>query len=300
MDSRSERVLLTGSGGFTGRPLVARLREDGHEVIGLTKGPGAEDEITGDLLDRDWVHRIVAETQPTVIIHLAAVSSTQHAHSSAYSINVDGTANLLSAATGLRQRPQRVIIASSAAVYAPPREDQPIAEDHPLEPRGQYGASKQAMERVASAFADRLPIVVTRPFNYTGPGQDPAHFLVPKIVDHFARRAPRINLGNIDLYRDFSDVRRVVEVYARLVSHPADHAVINVCSGRTVHLVGMIGFMSEISGHSIEIIRDPALVRPGEPQTIRGSVKRLQSVLGDLPNPDFEGTLRWMYEAGTS
>ena len=300
MGSRSERILLTGSGGFTGRPLAARLRQDGHQVIGLTKGPAAKDEVTGDLLDRAWVHHTVAEIEPSLIIHLAAVSSTQQAVGGAYSVNVEGTANLLDAAAALSQTPKRVVIASSAAAYAPPIGDQPIAEDHPLEPRGPYGESKREMERLADGFADRLPIIVTRPFNYTGPGQDPANFVISKIVDHFVRRAPRINLGNLDLFRDFSDVRRVVEVYARLVSRPVEHAIVNICSGRTVHLASIIGLLKEISGHSIDVIKDPALMRPGEPHVIQGSVARLHSMFEDLPNPDFRETLRSMYKAGTN
>ena len=298
MVSRSERVLLTGSGGFTGRPLAARLRQDGHHVFGITKGPVTSDEIQGDLLNRDWVHRTVDALGPTVVVHLAAVSPTQQTGRDAYAVNVDGTANLLAATTALGEGPRRVILASSAAVYAPPIEDRPIAEDHPLAPRGPYAESKRAMEDVASTFADRVSILVVRPFNYTGPGQDPANFLVPKLVDHFVRRAPRINLGNLDLFRDFSDIRRVVEVYARLISRPIDHAVINICSGRTIHLASMIGLLQEISGHSVEVVTDPALVRPGEPRVIRGSAERLQSMLGDLPNPDFRDTLRSMYQTG--
>jgi len=294
--SRSERILLTGSGGFTGRPLAARLRQDGHEVFGITKGPAANEEIHGDLLNRDWVHRTLAEISPTVIIHLAALSPTQQTGRDAYAVNIDGTANLLSAAAVLQARPTRVIVASSAAVYAPPIEDHPIAEDHPLGPRGAYAESKRAMEDVAGAFADRLRILITRPFNYTGPGQDPTNFIVPKLVDHFVRRAPQISVGNLDLFRDFSDVRRVVEIYARLVSSPLDHAVVNICSGRTVHLAGIIGLLQEMSGHSIEVVTDPALVRPGEPRTIEGSARRLESMLGELPNPDFRDTLRSMYE----
>ena len=297
MASRSERVLLTGSGGFTGRPLAARLRQDGNQVFGITKGPATGDEIQGDLLNRDWVYRTVTEISPTIIIHLAALSPTQQADRDAYTVNVEGTANLLGAATALRERPRRAILASSAAVYAPPTKDRPIAEDHPLEPRGPYAESKHAMERVASTFADRLDILITRPFNYTGPGQDPANFLVPKLVDHFVRRAPRINVGNLDLFRDFSDVRRVVEVYARLVSQPVDHALVNVCSGRTIHLAGIVGLLQEMSGHTIEIVTDPGLVRPGEPSKIQGSAIRLGSMLGDLPNPDFRDTLRTMYES---
>jgi len=298
--SRSERVLLTGSGGFTGRPLAARLRQKGHDVFGLTKGPAGAGETTGDLLDRDWIGRTVADIAPTVIIHLAAVSATQQTGRTAYSVNVDGTANLLNTCVNLRQRPERVIIASSAAIYAPPANEQPIAEDHPLDPRNDYGKSKRAMEDVASKFADRLPIVVTRPFNYTGPGQDPANFVIPKIVDHFVRRAPRIELGNLDLYRDFSDIRRVVEVYARLVSRPVGPGVVNICSGRTTHLASILGQLQEMSGHSIEVVQNPALVRPGEPHVIQGSAARLESMLGDLPNPDFRDTLRTMYETGRS
>jgi len=295
--SRSERVLLTGSGGFTGRPLAARLRQDGYQIFGITKGPATNDEIQGDLLSRDWIHRTVAEINPNVIIHLAALSPTQQTGRDAYVVNVEGTENLLSAAAALQTPRTRVILASSAAVYAPPKDDRPITEDHGLGPRGAYAESKRAMEQVASSFAARLPILITRPFNYTGPGQDPANFVVPKLVDHFVRRAPQIRVGNLDLFRDFSDIRRVVEIYARLVSWPLDQAVVNICSGRTVHLAGIVGLLEEISGHSIEVVTDPALVRPAEPRTIRGSAKRLESILGDLPNPDFRDTLRSMYES---
>ena len=297
MVSRSERVLLTGSGGFTGRPLAARLRQDGHQVFGVTKGPATSEEIQGDLLDRDWVHRTAAALRPTVVIHLAALSPTQQTGRDAYAVNVDGTANLLAAVAALRERPGRVIVASSAAVYAPPLEDRAITEDHPLAPRGPYAESKRAMEDIAGAFADRLPILIARPFNYTGPGQDPANFFVPKLVDHFVRRAPRINLGNLDLFRDFSDIRRVVEVYARLITQAVDHGVVNICSGRAIHLANIIALLQEISGHSIEVVTDPALVRRGEPRTIQGWAVRLESMLGDLPNPDFRNTLRSMYES---
>jgi len=295
--SRSERILLTGSGGFTGRPLATRLRRDGHEVFGITKGQATDDEIHGDLLNRDWVHRTIAEISPTIILHLAALSATQQTGRDAYAVNIEGTGNLLNAAAALQTRPTRIIVASSAAVYAPPIDGQPIGEDHPLGPRGAYAESKRAMENVARTFTDRLRILITRPFNYTGPGQDPTNFIVPKLVDHFVRRAPWISVGNLDLYRDFSDIRRVVEAYARLVSAPIDSAVVNICSGRTVHLAAIVEILAQISGHSIDVITDPALVRPGEARTILGSAERLTSMLGNLPNPDFRETLRSMYES---
>ena len=297
MVSRSERILLTGSGGFTGRPLAARLREDGHDVFGLTRTPPKAGEAQGDLCDRDWVHRIVAETRPTVVIHLAGIAAPLHGNiGEIYAVNVAGTANLLDALSGLADRPKRVVVASSATVYAAPKDDNPITEDSRLAPQNHYGASKRAMEDVARLFADRLPIIVTRPFNYTGPGQEPI-FLIPKIVDHFVLRAPRIRLGNLDLLRDFSDIHRVIEVYARLVSRPVEPAIVNICSGRAIHLEDIVTLLQDISGHSIEVMRDPALFRPGEPHTILGSATRLEAMLGDLPNPDLRETLRTMYEA---
>jgi nucleoside-diphosphate-sugar epimerase len=295
--SRSERVLLTGSGGFTGRPLAARLRQDGHEVFGITRTPPQRNETQGDLCDPDFVDRVVRQLCPTVVIHLAAIASPLHGNlGELYAVNVGSTANLLNALAELTERPRRVIVASSATVYAPPKDATPLTEDSPLRPQSHYGASKRAMEDVARLFADRLPILITRPFNYTGHGQEPV-FLVPKLVDHFVRRAPSISLGNLELLRDFSDIGRVIEVYARLVSQPIEHPVVNICSGRAIHLGSILGLLREISGHSIEVVKDPALVRPGEPRTIQGSALRLESMLGDLPNPDFRDTLQSMYES---
>jgi nucleoside-diphosphate-sugar epimerase len=294
--SHSERILLTGSGGFTGRPLAAKFRQDGHDVFGLTHTPATIGEVQGDLRDEEWVHKTVQEVRPTLVVHLAGIATPLHGSiGEIYSVNVAGTANLFSALTKMSNPPKRVIVASSATVYAAPTDDQPIPEEHPLGPQNHYGISKRAMEDVARMFASRLPVIITRPFNYTGPGQEPL-FLIPKIVDHFVRRAPRIELGNLDLFRDFADLRRVIEIYARLVSQGPEPATLNVCSGRTIHLASIITLMQEISGHRIEVVTNPNLVRSGEPRTIRGSAVRLESLLGDLPNPDFRDTLRSMYE----
>jgi len=295
--SRSDRILLTGSGGFTGRPLAERLRADGHTVIGLTRHPGEAGEYSGDLASADWVRQVVADIKPTVVVHLAGITTTLHADiGEVYSVNVVGTANLLNALATLVARPRLAIVASSATVYAPPDGEAPIGEDFRLGPGNHYAASKRAVEDVARLFQDRLRILVTRPFNYTGPGQSTT-FLVPKIVDHFARRAPEIELGNLDLFRDISDVERVIEAYARLLSVPIGSTTVNICSGRTIHLRQIVSSMQEISGHRIKVVQNPSLMRSNEAPTIRGSVARLQELVGDLPNPDFGTTLRRMYEA---
>jgi len=118
--SRSERILLTGSGGFTGRPLAARLCQDGHEVFGITRAPAERGETQADLRDADFVHRMIAEIRPTVVIHLAGILTLNRNVGEMYSVNVAGTANLLNALAEMPERPKRVILASSDTAYAPP------------------------------------------------------------------------------------------------------------------------------------------------------------------------------------
>ena len=300
MASRFDRILLTGSGGFTGRPLAERLRSEGHEVIGLTRHPGEAGEVSGDLCDASWVRQVVAATKPTAALHLAGITTTLHADiGEVYSVNVVGTVNLLAALAALPSKPRLVVIASSATVYAAPRGEEPVDEEFPLVPNTHYAVSKRTIEDIGRLYQDRLPIVITRPFNYTGPGQSTT-FLVPKIVDHFVRKASEIELGNLDLFRDISDVERVVEVYARIVSSGIEPTTMNVCSGRTILLRDIISQMQDISGHRIKLVQNPSLMRDNEARTVRGSTTRLERLLGSLPNPDFGATLRRMYQAGRS
>ena len=296
MDFRSDRILITGASGFTGRALASRLRSEGARVFGLGRVATGPDEVAGDLNDPESLSRAVQAAQPTAVVHLAGVTHATHGDvAEIYQSNVTGTAALL---TALRDhaRPRVVVLASSATVYAPPQGDAPIAEDAPLLPQNHYGASKLAMEHVARLFGPALPIVVTRPFNYTGAGQAPS-FLVPKIVDHFVRGERHIELGNLDLYRDFSDVRTVVEAYLALLAAPPIGRTLNLCSGRAVHLSSVLEHMAAIAGYAIDVTVNPAFVRAGEPRTIVGATALMDETVGALRPPPFVDTLRWMYES---
>ncbi|MCL5796631.1 MAG: NAD-dependent epimerase/dehydratase family protein [Gammaproteobacteria bacterium] len=145
--------------------------------------------LSVNLLDREALTRAVVDCAPDAIIHLAAISFVPNSTGEAvYTTNVIGTENLLQAALGCDVRPARVILASSSHVYG--QNPNPQETDCPS-PINHYGISKLAMEHLAHTYSDRLNIVITRPFTYTGVGQ-PGHYLIPKLVQHFRDRSPTI------------------------------------------------------------------------------------------------------------
>jgi GDP-6-deoxy-D-talose 4-dehydrogenase len=292
--SRSDRVLITGGSGFTGRPLAERLRRDGHEVIALAHGTSDVGVLNVDVRDFDGVTQALLQTRPGAIVHLAGIAEPAYGNiGDIYSANVIGTANLFASLTAAKIEPRIIIVASSAHVYQV-LGSRPLTEDDPLAPKTHYGVSKRATEDIAALYSRQFPIIITRPFNYSGPGQT-TNFLVPRIVLHYVEQRSEIRLGNLDLFRDYSDIKRVVEAYSRLLSGSIGPTTTNICSGRAIHLVDILKFMNEVSGYPIRVVTDSSLVRSGEPQCIVGSPARLESLVGPLPNPEFRETLTRMY-----
>jgi nucleoside-diphosphate-sugar epimerase len=162
-------------------------------------------------------------------------------------------------------------------------------------PVNHYACSKLAMEHMAHTFFERLPIVMTRPFNYTGVGQD-EKFLIPKIVSHFKRQAPFIELGNLDVSRDFSDVRDVAAAYVALLldAQGVEGQTFNVCSGRAHSLREVLNMAERISGRSMEIRVNPAFVRSNEVPRLLGSGLKLQQLTGLSPRIPLDETISWM------
>jgi GDP-6-deoxy-D-talose 4-dehydrogenase len=296
LGSRSDRVLITGGAGFTGRPLGDRLRQDGHDVVSLSHGASDAGAINVDLCDLDAAARALAQIRPSAIVHLAGIAAPTHNKiGEMYAANVVGTANLFAALDIAKLEPRIIILASSAQVYKFAGTDRPLTEDGLVAPNTHYAVSKWAAEEIATIYSRRFPIIVARPFNYTGPGQI-ANFLVPKIVQHYAERRSEIRLGNLDLFRDFSDIGRVVEAYSRLITRAIEPTTVNICSGRAIHLLDILKIMDEISGRPVKLVTDASLFRSDEPRFILGSPARLESLIGPLPNPAFRETLARMYD----
>jgi GDP-6-deoxy-D-talose 4-dehydrogenase len=289
--SPKRTALLTGASGFTGRYLAAALSLRGYHVARMDSS-GVQ---PCDLTDRKRVAEFVATESPDVVVHLAAVSFVAHDKvDDFYRVNVIGTLNLLESLAKLERVPKRIIVASSGHVYGTP-DVEVLDESLCPAPINHYACSKLAMEYLVRTWYERLPILITRPFNYTGPGQAD-HFLVPKIVKHFKKRAPFIELGNLHVSRDYSDVEDVVAIYLALLEGDARSEVVNICSGRAIALLDIISMMRDISGHDIEVKVNPEFVRKNEVPRLLGSTAKLQSLADIPPARPFHETLERMYE----
>jgi nucleoside-diphosphate-sugar epimerase len=295
------RTLISGIAGFTGRYLAERLIDDGHEIHGLVHELSSDGILadatlhSADLTNPDALSRVVADVQPDHVVHLAAIAFVAHRDVDLmYRTNIVGTRNLLEALKGVTAI-RSILIASSANIYGN-RSDTVFVETDPPAPANDYGVSKVATELVASLYAERLPIIVSRPFNYTGVGQS-TDFLIPKIVESARKQSPVLELGNLDVERDFSDVRTVVDAYARLIRTPsAIGETFNVSSGNPVALRSIVDQVRHLSGHNFDIRTNPTFIRPNEVKRLSGSAAKLESVIGRLNRIPLEDTLSWMIE----
>ncbi|UCG41820.1 MAG: GDP-mannose 4,6-dehydratase [candidate division WOR-3 bacterium] len=248
------RVLVTGIEGFVGQHLARHLRKHNHEVIGLHFAPAesglAERLYQGDVRDFARLKEVLDEARPEHIVHLAAVSSVAEAEThvlETYDVNAAGTLNLLEAAR-LSGLSARILLISSADVYGSSTTGAPLTEEAPVRPLSPYGLSKLAAEE-AGRFSSRafgMDVVILRPFSHTGPGQS-TRFVFPTVASRIVEieqaaaasldldEASRtIRLGNLDVRRDYTDVRDVVEAYALALDRCESGETYNVTSGRAV------------------------------------------------------------------
>lgn len=294
-----KRALITGLSGFTGHYVAQELRAAGYEVFGtITPGhaPGVN-QYAVDLNDRAGLAAVVQEVQPDVVAHLAAIAFVAHGDvDQIYRVNVVGTRNLLQALAASPNKPSAVLLASSANIYGN-TDVGVIHEEVPAAPANDYAVSKLSMEYMARLWRDKLPLIVVRPFNYTGVGQH-ENFLLPKIVAHFRRKAAEIELGNLHVWRDFSDVRMVAASYRKLLAAPAAvGGAFNICSGHAYSLGEALDMMADIAGYKINVHVNPAFVRANEVVRLAGDNRRLVAAVGPLDIVPLADTLRWMYSA---
>ncbi len=296
MASLSKKVFITGIDGFTGRYLESFLQKKGYEVFGTVLGKtDATNHFTCDIRKRVDIQYVIDSVKPDYILHFAAISFVGESDNSLmYDVNVIGTQNILDSVIKSNLNPKKIIIASSATVYGNQGKEV-LDESMCPDPVNHYGISKLAMEHMAKTYFDKLDIIVTRPFNYTGVGQA-EHFLIPKIVKHYQEKAEVIELGNLHVAREFNSIDFVSEVYLKFMQSELNSEIVNLCSSKAIKLLDVIEIMNEIAGYEIEVRVNPAFVRENEIAILKGSDEKLCSLIGKVQMNDLNTTLDDMYK----
>lgn len=284
------KILITGAKGFTGQHFSKLAVAAGYEVV----------PMQSNLNDIAALDSEIFKISPDLVIHFAGISFVASKDNEAfYRVHALGTSNLLNALLKLAKLPRKILLASSATIYG--NSTNPFStETQTPSPIDHYAMSKMAMEEMAKTYFDKLPIVIARPFNYTGPGQRD-NFLIPKLVKHFSNRAPHIELGNLEVEREFNDVSMICEAYLALLQYGEPGEIYNVCSGQAKSLRNVVDTLSQITKHQIKIEVNPDFIRANEVNRMCGDPAKLQALLKkhqlQLHAPSLEQTLSNMIQS---
>ena len=290
-----KKVLITGIEGFTGKHLSPYLKKNGYDVYGTSLRYSDDKIYKCDITDEENILHVLKLVKPDFIIHLAGISFVADEDIiNVYKINTIGSLNLLSSVDKLGLNPTKILLSSSATVYGNQGLEL-LDESLQPKPANHYFMSKYAVERLAENYFDKLNIIVTRPFNYTDIGQD-ENFLIPKIVKHFKENKRVIELGNLDVSREFNDISYVCEAYKKLLECEKKSEVVNIASNRGIKLLEVIDIMNKISNYNIEVKVNPAFVRKNEIKSLTGSTVKLFGMIGYIKQKEFKDTLVEMYE----
>ncbi|MBN2199342.1 MAG: GDP-mannose 4,6-dehydratase [Candidatus Aminicenantes bacterium] len=298
------RVLVTGATGFVGRHLVRLLRERGDRVFGtcFPDHPGCDDRdlVHVDLRLEDGTERAVADASPEGVFHLAAVSNVRRSwerRRETIETNLLGTSNLFEAVRK-RAPSARVLFLSSSDVYGVHADrTTPFREEDAASVVNPYSFTKVAGELLSRFYVqvEKLDIVVARSFPHTGPGQT-ADFVFSDWASQVVRiergeAPPFLEVGNLDVRRDYSDVRDIVRAYALLLEKSRRGETYNVCSGRTVSLREGLEELIGLARRPIEVRQDPARLRKTDIPFLAGDGSKLRRETGWAPEIPFSRTL---------
>ncbi len=288
-------VLVTGASGFVGRHLVTLWTSRGARVTALAERaprPGDREPaggvIVADIRDHDAVRAALRETAPRWIVHLAGQSSAALSFErprETFSVNAAGAIQLLEAVraecTGAR-----VLLVGTSEAYGPQPAGTRASEDTPFRPVSPYALSKAVADLAGETYsrAHGLDVVRTRSFSHLGPGQSP-RFALPGFARQVAESEagladPVLRVGNLDVVRDLTDVRDVVDAYWRLCEHGRSGAAYNVCSGRGVRLADVVRALADRGRTRMRVEVDPARLRPADVPYLVGDPARIERETG--------------------
>jgi GDP-4-dehydro-6-deoxy-D-mannose reductase len=298
-------VLITGGTGFAGSHLVRHLKLNAVGISVLaTRLAGSNDPdvdyYSVDIRDRESVFSLIERLYPSTIYHLAGVSAVDVSWSKprfTYEVNVTGAYNVFEAAMNLAKTP-KVLNVSTGQVYA--ASQLVLTENSLVRPDNPYAATKAMAELLTVQYANRAVggILTARSFNHTGPGQG-SNFFLSAVAKQFVeiehgRRPAKLVVGDIDVRRDFTDVRDIVRAYTLLVESGKMGEVYNVCSGVAVRLADIVQLFEAKAGIRVCIEKDPNRVRLSDARQISGDSTKLRDETGWFPVIPLEQTVEDM------
>jgi GDP-4-dehydro-6-deoxy-D-mannose reductase len=306
------RALITGISGFVGQHLAEHILANHADVelFGLrrwrsemprsvVRAPSVH-IVEGDLLDAPSLVRVLHASRPDVIFHLAASSSVAGSWDTPaemVQVNVLGTLHLLEAVRQVQLDPA-VVLACSAEAYGVVTESElPITEAQPFRPVSPYAVSKAAADLLGYQYfrAFRLRTVRMRFFNHCGPRQS-SRFVVSAFARQVAEieagaRGPEIRTGDLEVRRDFVDVRDAARAYWLAATGGEAGEAYNVAGGRARSIREVLDHLLGLSGAEVSIVSDPERMRPAELRVLEGDASRFHQATGWQPEIPFEQTL---------
>ncbi len=296
------KCLITGAAGFVGSHLIEYLNSEETELLAIDRCapcdvfPCRLEQI--DLAHRHRFETLISEFRPDRLIHLAAASSVAESWRNPAGCISNNVGILLNLLESVRHRAPRcrILMIGSSEVYDDSNE--PLAETDPLRATNPYAVGRIAQENLVRIYVEcyNLDIVQTRSFSHTGPGQTP-RFAVPSFVQQLCetgRRGEtvaRLRTGNVDLIRDFTDIRDVVRAYDLLLRRGRTGETYNVCSGKGVSLRQIIETAARLMNTEAVIEIDPTLIRPSDARYMVGNAAKLRCETGWSPRFSLEQTL---------
>jgi GDP-4-dehydro-6-deoxy-D-mannose reductase len=310
------RALVTGVTGFVGGHLAEHLTAMGDLVVGLSasgRWPSGREAVGRavrierfDLASGDdaGLADLIARKQPEAIYHLAAQANPQASVADprgTWALNLGGTLTLLEAVKASGLKPRVVIVGSGVCYGNPPPEFLPVNESCPLRPNNPYAASKAAADLlgIQHHLAHGTDVVMARPFNHAGPGQSSSYVLATlarQVAEVEAGKRPRVEVGNLDVVRDFTDVRDIVRGYRLLALKGVAGEIYNLGSGRGTKLFDALEFLRSKATAPVEVFVDPARVRPVDQPLLVADASKLRAATGWEPAFTIEQTLADMLD----
>ena len=307
-----KKALVIGASGFVGEHMLEYLRSMNDHDIHATKGKGegmaaAPGVEVSDLdpLDAEAVAALLRKVRPDRIFHLASESSVVRSWTDpaqTYDANVKGAIHLLEGVRAMSYPPRLLLVGSGEEYGRVGAEEGPVGEEHAVRPANPYAATKACQNAMGRIYAEayRMDVLMTRTFNYFGPGQATV-FAVSDLCRQVAEvekglHAPILRVGNLDVRRDFTDVRDVVRAYGMLMESGRSGETYNVGGGHAVAMKEILDLILTRTAAPIRFEVDQKRLRPVDMPLIEADVRKLVATTGWKPRIALEQSVQDMLD----